>query len=108
VNNTAEIASVEMDVLPVMHAANGLISVEGANTLATVGEGSLRPGLHHAHGGDHASIRPTVDSPDISPWRGGLSPEVLSAVIFPPTAVAMAEPEDGKGVTRQLATSTEL
>jgi hypothetical protein len=42
VNTTAAIARVGTVMLPVMRAANWLIGVEAANTLATVGEGSLR------------------------------------------------------------------
>jgi hypothetical protein len=37
VDNTDGIVSAETDVLPMMHAANGLITVEANNTLPTVG-----------------------------------------------------------------------
>jgi len=37
VDNTDGIVSAETDVLPMMHAANGLVTVEAVNTLATVG-----------------------------------------------------------------------
>lgn len=84
-NNSAEIASVEMYMLPVMHAANRLITLEAANTLATVVGGSLRPGLHHVHGGNLPYTRPTSDSQGVSPGRGGLLSEMLSAVMFHPT-----------------------